>query len=186
MQETFGVTAAEWRIDLSLWIRITLLYWHLGRRYIIACATELNCRSITAWSTLNIQYLQYMQVNALHYVISTPTPANTPRDSILANLPCSIQQSWFIKLLVGGQRTLIAAKKECVQYKRGNWFKGAHHCSSLIRAGRGQPAQTWDAARKICVCVCEEKDVRETARACFSHSHSRACERSALSANSTR
>lgn len=47
-----------------------------------------------------------------------------------------------------------AAKEARVEGAGGKWFKGAHHCSSLIRAGRGHPAQTWDAVRKVCVCTC--------------------------------
>ena len=47
-----------------------------------------------------------------------------------------------------------AAKEAGVESEGEKCFKGAHHCSSLIRAGRGHPAQTWDAVRKVNVCVC--------------------------------
>lgn len=47
-----------------------------------------------------------------------------------------------------------AAKEARVERAGGKRFKGAHHRSSLIRAGRGHPAQTWDAVGKVCACRC--------------------------------
>lgn len=171
------------QIDLSLWARISLLYWQLRRRCIMAPWQVSRHKQMC-----NIYCI--VRVSRLNYVLSTLMHQTHPGVEFWwSSLLHSFKQTWFIKLMLGGHRTLTAAKEECVQCEGENWLKGAHRCSSLIRAGRGQPAQTWDAGGKmwVCVCVCgKETDERETARACFSHSHSRACERSTLSANSTR
>lgn len=146
---------------MSLWTRITLLYRQLRGRCIRACASELNCGSITARSAQNIQYLLYMQVNALNYIISASTVPSALRDSVLASPPCSFQQSWFIKLLVGDRGPLIAAKDECVQGKRRGLVQRSTSVQLLNQSWQWSASTDMSCSEEnVCPCVCRRSAYR--------------------------
>lgn len=87
---------------------------------------------------------------------------------------CRFQEFWFIKLLVGHKEPPSSQQRlrTSVSKKGGNLLKEAHHCSSLIKAGRGQATQTWDAARVMCTSERPaERQMRERQWKCVSHTH---------------
>ena len=76
---------------------------------------ELCYGSITTPVTQK-RYLLYVRVNTLHYMRINSTQHTQGFN--FGKPSYSFQQSWFIKLLVGHRDPLIAAKDECVQWKR--------------------------------------------------------------------
>lgn len=151
-----------------------------------------------------------MQVNTLNYIIAALTALNTLRDLILASPPTASSSLGSLSCWWGDRHPLIAAKDECVQCKRRESVQRSTSLQLLNQSWQGSASTDMRCSEEnVCVCMCEshthtqhisiykgvcvyvhslgwEADERETVKACFSHSHSRACERSALSVKSTR